>query len=658
MSWEVSSMQSKRSFFNLTLFKKNLSRSWPLWGGVTAVGCLAPLYALLALIQIDERYPIESSDFAELLYPVATYFVPAASFGYAILVAMVVWSYLYNNRSVGLMHTLPIDRTGLFITNTLSGFAMLLIPYVAVGGFTCILALLWGFMDIVAVMTTVATVLLLTVLFFGMATLCAMITGNVFALPVFYLILNFVAPALDWLVSTLAQSFLLGMGNDYTGAVEFLSPLVQIYQSFRWDGVYVTESQYEYVLTGFGTVAIYGLVGLLMFGLALALYLRRKSETAGDVVAFRWLRPVFRYGVALAFALTTGRALYALIWGSLFQSGNYAEAVPMAFCMAIAGLTGYYVASMLLEKSLRVFRGSALGAIVVVAVCAVICAGISMDLFGVESYVPEMEDIDTVYVSTSNMVGRTPALSAEKNPELVEMTRDLHSTIVAEADELKAYENRSYAIELGDGEMRECSRQYVRFTYHLKDGSTILRSYTLYLEREAWEQETGIEGAFKTLFASSEIQVCQVLSDPVGELASIHAYCYEDDRNSYDEAYALNIAALHRAVLADAEAGNLYDYDLFDDYYNENYPVTIDVEYRVWDEDYYDKYRYDYVSIELRPTMIHTIRELLSQEFITLEDLQQWDKKRELKQDYKVYEMAVKAGYSGPETISSFTLAG
>ena len=31
MSWEVRTMQSKTSYFNATLFRKNLTRFWPLW---------------------------------------------------------------------------------------------------------------------------------------------------------------------------------------------------------------------------------------------------------------------------------------------------------------------------------------------------------------------------------------------------------------------------------------------------------------------------------------------------------------------------------------------------------------------------------------------------------------------------------------------------
>ena len=55
MSWEVSTMPSKKSFFkgaavNVTLLKKNLHRFWPLWGGVSLMGCVLPLYLLLTLL--------------------------------------------------------------------------------------------------------------------------------------------------------------------------------------------------------------------------------------------------------------------------------------------------------------------------------------------------------------------------------------------------------------------------------------------------------------------------------------------------------------------------------------------------------------------------------------------------------------------------------
>lgn len=157
-------MPSKRSSFNRTLFRKNLTRFWPLWGGATLLGCLAPLYLLLTLVSMPWA-EVSALDFAALLYSAVTTLVPGITLVYAILCAMAVWGYLYTGRSVGLMHALPIDRTGLFLTSTLSGLAMMLIPYAVVGGLSCLVALGGGFMDVVAVLYTAAAVVLLSVLF-------------------------------------------------------------------------------------------------------------------------------------------------------------------------------------------------------------------------------------------------------------------------------------------------------------------------------------------------------------------------------------------------------------------------------------------------------------------------------------------------------------
>lgn len=204
-------MQSKRSFFNPTLFRKNLSRTWPLWGGVSLVGSLAPLYLLLALASQEIGRTASPQDVATALYQAVTLLVPGVSFVYAALCAMLVWNYLFSARAVGMMHALPIDRTGLFITNTLSGLAMALIPYVIVGGLTCLAALTAGGFPVTAVLQAVLAVLCMTVLFFGIATLCAMVTGSLFAMPIFYALANFLSLLLDSLVRSMSQTFLVGI---------------------------------------------------------------------------------------------------------------------------------------------------------------------------------------------------------------------------------------------------------------------------------------------------------------------------------------------------------------------------------------------------------------------------------------------------------------
>ena len=43
-------LKVQRSFFNRTLFRRNLSHSWPLWGLLSAAGAMVPLYILLELL--------------------------------------------------------------------------------------------------------------------------------------------------------------------------------------------------------------------------------------------------------------------------------------------------------------------------------------------------------------------------------------------------------------------------------------------------------------------------------------------------------------------------------------------------------------------------------------------------------------------------------
>ena len=97
-------MQSKTSYFNATLFRKNLTRFWPLWGLASFIGALFPLAVLLDMVHRGWNV-LSAPDFTGMYYD-AVSAVPVINLVYAALCAMAVWSYLYNARSVGLMHTL------------------------------------------------------------------------------------------------------------------------------------------------------------------------------------------------------------------------------------------------------------------------------------------------------------------------------------------------------------------------------------------------------------------------------------------------------------------------------------------------------------------------------------------------------------------------
>ena len=150
-------MLSRKSYFNATLFRKNLSRFWPLWGGVSLVGSVFPLYMLLTILG-NPYIEVNAEAMARSLYGVVTMLAPGFLLVYAALCGVLVWSYLNSSRSVGLYHSLPVNRTCLYLTGLASGLAMVLIPFAVVGLLFCLVCLGCGILPLVAVGQTVLAV--------------------------------------------------------------------------------------------------------------------------------------------------------------------------------------------------------------------------------------------------------------------------------------------------------------------------------------------------------------------------------------------------------------------------------------------------------------------------------------------------------------------
>lgn len=303
-------MRSKTSCFNKTLFLKNLTRFWPLWGGASFIGALFSLALLSQLLRYGkDSIASEPLEMTLGYYGILSGLVPIICLLYGLLCALAVWGYLYSARSVNLMHILPIRREGLFVTNFLSGYVMLLLPFAVTGGLCIVISAVFGLFEPVGVLVTILGVLGESFFYFSSATLAAFITGNIFAMPALYLLLHFLEAILDLLLSNFARGFIFGLSTNYTGFLEFLSPTVYLMRNVDADAQYqktiidytgaYTHELLSVRLENAWLIAVYALAGAALLALAYALYRRRRSERAGEVVAVGWMRPFFRYGVAV-----------------------------------------------------------------------------------------------------------------------------------------------------------------------------------------------------------------------------------------------------------------------------------------------------------------------------------------------------------------------
>ena len=564
MSWEVRTMRSATLYFNFTLFRKNLSRFWPIWG----------LYGFLWLmllpvnVLVNGEYMSRGQARMLPLEYCSGYLGAAVFFSlvFGILAAMAVFSYLYSSRSAGFLHTLPLRREGLFLTNYLSGLAFLIVPNLAVFLLSVLVEAAFGILVFSSLFTWLVVTCLLNLFFYSFAVFCAMFTGHILALPAFYGILNILAAGLCYLLQDMASRFLFG----FTGAAwmekaaTWLTPILYLGQHTGIEyGEAGTNSAY---FSGLGYVFLLALVGVAFAGLALVVYRRRQLESAGDVVSVGWVKPVFQYGVAFCCSITLG-SLFDNIFSSLLPRSAW---ILLAW-MLLWGAFGCFVAAMLLHKSFWVFKPCWTScAVFLAALTAAMCL-MELDGFGFERRVPAAAQVERVYLSSvrsypdDDLRWNTYTL---EDPELIQQLVELHQRITQEKgwlEEAANHQGNSWSVDEADGlQVQTEDGVDLSLTYILTDGSIMERSYYLPVTTETLTDPDSPDAMLQALLnvpGLSEQSYFAGLSEDDRLVDAVLTAVYQDgiSRGLYSEEYlpAEALPELEAAVRADLAAGNL-----------------------------------------------------------------------------------------------------
>lgn len=440
-------MTSKTSCFNSGLMRRSLLKGAPLWG-------LWLLFWLLLLpVYLLTRQDLVPFELTRCLFDCL---VVAGTFGvffYGLAVAWLQFAWLYRTRSAYHYASLPIRRETQFVSRYLSGLLFHLVPALAVTLLTMAAGAAKGENVVLPALIFLACSTLMFLFYYGLAVFCAHLTGHVAAMPVLYLIANFLAPVLEYVLLLVADALIFGLSANQHLWPLWLSPLYYCLNrnvfSMEWlnrGGVTI-----GYVFTGWKPVLLFGAAGLVLAILAFLLFRRRRMESAGDVIAVSWLKPVFRYGVTLCCGLTLGMIIATLILNS--SQIHFGTLLP---CILFASVVGFLAAEMLLEKTIRVFQKKNFlrlgGALVAMTLVLLACR---YDVFGFTRYVPEADGVVSV-----SLDGRQPVA----NSTIIEKTIALHQEIVNHRHEL---ENASD------------SGLHYRITYYLRDGGRVERYYRL-----------------------------------------------------------------------------------------------------------------------------------------------------------------------------------
>lgn len=580
MNWEVRTMPSATScskgpnpWWNSTLYFKNLRRFWPIWGSYGVILLLVPLTFLLTWLDRNSSLTADlaAQDLLGFVSPMGL----ILSAVWSIISAMAVFSYLYNSRSVQLYHALPIRREGLYLTGYLSGLSFLVLPLAAVFLFTLGVEAVSDTLMLWPLLQWLIAQVCFALFFYSFASFCALFVGHIAALPVFYGILNILAFGMYQLISELFRQFVYGYYSwpAMSALAQWLSPFIMLW---REGGVRAGEDG-GYFFTGLAFTLLYALAGLALAALGLLVYRTRPLETAGDVVAVKWVRPVFKYGVAFCAAVTLGIFLHEL-FRSLLPGGMW----PMLGLMLLGGLIGYFAAEMLLRKTFRVLRRGWKGAL---ALCLVLTAAalvMDNDLIGFNR-APSRYDVVSVYLWGPYTL---PSDSASHfgmhltEDESIEAALALHQAIARDQKMLIERNNSQpgdvyYDVYLPDSPGRTLATSItVAFEYELADGSTLSRAYDLQLYTTDLDDPDSVASLLNSIVNDPDRMEEQYFyavakQDAFDGLAEASVdNVYNPETQSYSDVNVGSEAArdaLLSAVRSDLAAGRLGRRYLFDD---------------------------------------------------------------------------------------------
>lgn len=580
MNWEVKTMRSVTSYFNRDLLRGALLRTWPLWAAYTLIWLF--LLPVTLFIHLSDRHIVYSRptlSYELLNTGLSSGVMMAAVFG--IFFAMAMFAYLTSPRATNGMHAMPIRREGLFLTHYLAGLFCQVVTLLVSFALAALVTAAFGVFDGYAVGTGLLLCVLLVLFFYSFGVLCMVCVGQILAGAVFYGILNFLFVGMEALLRSFAGNFLYGYdGRSSAFSTAPLSPLVEIvrslsvvyvhddagtrfgtsYYSMTYDGIDPIGVR----VFGLATLAAYAAAGLVLAALALLLYRKRRSEMTGNTVAIGWLRPVFKYGVALCSAFSLGQLLSYFVFELTDSTYTAGALIGTIACMIFAGLIGYYAAEMLLKKSFRVFKTSWKGALATSAVLILIGLSFPLDLTGYQTRVPEQNDIVS---ATVNLYGGNVSGSFDlSGQESIALLRDAHCAVITDKARQTEY-NRRYVPFDGD----TCT---LRITYELADGTELFRSYDLSIDEALLSDPSSPESTLTKLANCTEITRARVLGgwvpDNLEELRITGGYLncsyYSDGKYSHSQEAELNAAQANSAFTAlmqDCAAGSIESADLF-----------------------------------------------------------------------------------------------
>lgn len=544
-------MTSKISCFDRAVFRRALKKTAPVW-------ILYTLYELLLPLRLFSfcRGVSSCTDdfFVQIERTILDYARINASLLPFLLGGLLAWGlffWLFRAGTAYFYAALPVRRETLFLTSYLTGVLLCAAPALLSSLLLWAVGAGFGAAALVPAMQVFAATMLGFLLFFSFAVLICCVVGQMAAMPIVYVILNFTFFVLEAIVRHLLFTFVYGMPYSQSSTMQSFAlhatPVLGLLQGgFRvmtdWaerDGMYYMELNPR--LEGWGYLGALAALGLVFALCAFLLLKHREMERSGDVIAVGWLRPVALYVFTIGCALVLG-ALMA----ELFSSNTSDNFWYVLLFLFVGAFVGYFAGKMLLQKTLHVFQSGWLGLGACCLVLLLAFGAAEFDLFGYSRYLPERSAVQAAGLTHYQSNG----LYTTQDDAFIQDVLNLHMAAVSEKSK---QEHRRHAYQLGT----DYTEQFY-ITYRMTDGTLTERYYSIVYSEADLEDPDSLISRFSALYNSpGSVLIRTGFDTPRTEKNVLSCYVSSFDTGESLELTGRDAWRVYTACLDDINAGLL-----------------------------------------------------------------------------------------------------
>ena len=544
-------MTSKISCFDRAIFRRALKKTAPVW-------ILYTLYELLLPLRLFSfcRGVSSCTDdfFVQIERTILDYARINASLLPFLLGGLLAWGlffWLFRAGTAYFYAALPVRRETLFLTSYLTGVLLCAAPALLSSLLLWAVGAGFGAAAFVPAMQGFAATMLGFLLFFSFAVLICCVVGQMAAMPIVYVILNFTFFVLEAIVRHLLFTFVYGMPYSQSSTMQSFAlhatPVLGLLQGgFRvmtdWaerDGMYYMELNPR--LEGWGYLGALAALGLVFALCAFLLLKHREMERSGDVIAVGWLRPVALYVFTIGCALVLGAAM-----AELFSSNTADNFWYVLLFLFVGAFVGYFAGKMLLQKTLHVFRSGWLGLVACCLVLLLAFGAAEFDLFGYSRYLPERSAVQAAGLTHYQSNG----LYTTQDDAFIQDVLNLHTAAVSEKSK---QEHRRHAYQLGT----DYTEQFY-ITYRMTDGTLTERYYSIVYSEADLEDPDSLISRFSALYNSpGSVLIRTGFDTPRTEKNVLSCYVSSFDTGESLELTGRDAWRVYTACLDDINAGLL-----------------------------------------------------------------------------------------------------